>query len=293
MTAVAQVLEEVRWHVLNGRRDLVTTVAADINATTTTVTIPAALTGLAAGQVLECGLELMYVSAYAGATSVTVVRGYAGTSPAAHYAGDILTVNPTVPAWLIMSKINATLAMMSAPQNALARMAYLDLTTTTSKLGYDFPALDGFRDVWVVKQRVDNIGGWRKVPCRARLMRDADVADFPSGNAIVFDEPLLPFPTRIWYRCPFDTVNDWGDDIEGATGLPSTAVDVVTLGATILSVEGREISHANRLAQPDPRRPGEVTAGGATNSTARMGARFNQRLMEEGQRFLALWEEVR
>jgi len=294
MTAVADVIEEVRWHLLNGRREVVGSLAGDATNAVTTLTLSAAITGLTAGSVLECGLETMYVSAYTpGATSVTVIRGYQNTSPAAHYIGDILIVNPVVPSWLILRKINAVLNSLSAPQNALARMLSLDLSTGGGRLGYNLPVIDSFRDVWSVRYRVDNVGGWRPLGIGWRTLRDANLTDFPSGWGIVFDSVPPNLPTQVWYRADFGNVTDWADDIEASTGLPPTAIDLLAIGAAVLGVEGREISHADRLAQPDPRRAAEVQTGGATNSTARLAARYKDRLAEECQRFLAIWEATR
>lgn len=294
MTTVAQVIETARWHILNGRRELAGSLGADCTAVATALTLSAAINGLTAGSVLELGTELVYVAAYtAGGTAVTVSRGYLGTSPAAHYTGELARVNPVVPAFIIIEKINAVLNSLSAPQNALAQMLTLDLSTGAGRLGYDLDVVDGFRDVWAVQYRVDNVGGWRKVRVGWTELEDADTTDFPSGRALIFEAALPPLSTRVWYRAAFGNVSDYADDIEASTGLPSTAIDLLAIGAAIQSVEGREISRADTLAQPDTRRAEEVQVGAATNSTARLQRRYDQRLAEECQRFLVKWEKLR
>lgn len=296
MTLAATVIDKARWHLLNGRRELASSLAADLTAspTATTITFPAGgIVGLVAGNVLEVGAELMYVSAYTtGATTATVVRGYGGSTEA-HYIGEVIRVNPVVPTWILLSKMNSVLSSVSAAPNGLHRMLYVDFSASSGRTGYNLDVVDQFHDVWAVRQRTDAIGSWPIHPGGWGFMRDASLTDFPSGYGIVFDQPPAPYTTRVWYRAGFGELTGIDNDIEAQTGFPSTALDLLELGAAMLAVEGREITRAEANNQPDTRRAAEIPVGGATNSTARLERRYNARLMEEAQRFLTQWDWLR
>jgi hypothetical protein len=64
----------------------------------TSVVVTYALEGLRVGQVFEIDSELFYIwAADTGTKTLTVERGYNGTTAAAHTAGAIVTSQPTFP----------------------------------------------------------------------------------------------------------------------------------------------------------------------------------------------------
>ena len=73
--------------------------ALDTSSTSVSFALPSAVVpGVVAGATIEIGTELMYVFSVTGAGLATVRRGYKGSEAAAHSAGDLVTVNPKVPA---------------------------------------------------------------------------------------------------------------------------------------------------------------------------------------------------
>lgn len=280
-----EVVERAARHVMSARRDLIGVVGAAMDATQTTLTLTVAIAGLAAGAELEVGFETMYVVAYTvGATTVTVARGYNATRQMNHRVGDFVRVNPTIPRSFLLAKCNAVLHALSAPTAGLYRLEHTDIATSSGRFGYDLNPVDEFMSVVAVRWRSDNIGSWQTVRGYS-VMTDADLTDFPSGVAIKFDDPPGSYRSRVWYRAGFGELSaDPVENVEAATGLPATAVDILEIGAAILAVEGREIARTDTARQADTARAQDIPTGAANQATARLAARYAARVADEAQR---------
>ena len=112
--------------------------AMDTSATTISFTLPSSSpAGVVAGATLEVGTELMYVFDVATDGTVTVQRGYKGSTAAAHSSGDLVTINPKFPAYQVLDALNHELRDLSSPQNGLFQIKTVELTFDTAKDGYD------------------------------------------------------------------------------------------------------------------------------------------------------------
>lgn len=294
MSTTWQVIERARRRVLNGRRELAGTLGADLSDSATSITLSAAITGLAAGAILEIGLEAVYVTAYTtGATTATVIRGWEGTMPADHASGEIVRVNPPAPSWVLLGEINNTLASLSAPINSLYRVGWVDLNTGTGRQGYNLDVDAGFVDVIRVRWRENAIGDW--LPIRQRdgfgweIIREAPTTDFATGLAIRFRQaPTMP-KTRVWYKAAFTPLSALDEEVTSVSGLQATAVDLLELGATIGATNSWELRRAAMGQQGDTRRADEVQVGAATNALSLMRRQYDQRRSEESQRWQMTW----
>ena len=118
MTTAAVVIDRTLRQLLSGTveaRNLLTTTLTSVS-TSVVVTYP--LEGLRTGQVLEIDSELMYIWATDVPTkTLTVQRGFNGTTAAAHTAGAIITVNPRFPRAQVLESINDELADLSSPMH--------------------------------------------------------------------------------------------------------------------------------------------------------------------------------
>lgn len=294
MATTMELVERARTLVMGSRRDLTGQMsAANMSDSATTLTLAAAIVGLAVGNVVEVDLELMYVTALPTSTTPTVIRGYAGSQPSDHLASAIVRVNPVAPAHMILANINATLRSLSSPASGLARVGTVDIDTNQGNDGYNLNVDDGYISVRGVRWRTNNNGLWEKVPFQKwAVLPGADTDDFPSGVAIVFNDPPSAYTCRVYVDYAFGELSDAAEDPVSATGLPSTALDLLELGAAIRSVEGREIARTDLSAQGDSRRPEEVPAGSARLSTSLLDRRFQARLAEEAARFARTWTFV-
>ena len=119
--------------------DLVTT--APTPATTgTTVVVQGIASSIVKGVVIEVNAELMYVISITS-TTVSVMRGYAGSTPATHAVGDIVRVSPKFPAHRIISSINDDLSDLSAPGQGLFQMKTTSFTYNAGVDGYNLAGL--------------------------------------------------------------------------------------------------------------------------------------------------------
>ena len=112
--------------------------ATDVNDYGTSFNFTHDAPGIVAGSIIEIGTELMYVfSVNATNNDATVRRGFRGTTAAAHFQGDLVTVNPKFPAQQVLDAINDQLNDLSSPQNGLYQMKTVDFTFNAAQDGYD------------------------------------------------------------------------------------------------------------------------------------------------------------
>ena len=98
MTTVATVLNRASRQMLAGVVEERNKLSATINSSATSVVTTYALGGLRAGSVFELESELFYIwEANTASKTLTVERGYAGTTPASHTGGVLATLNPRFP----------------------------------------------------------------------------------------------------------------------------------------------------------------------------------------------------
>ena len=120
--------------------------------------------------------------------------------------------------------------------------------------------------------------------------RSASTADFASGVGIYFNAGLpSTYQTRVIYRTAFGTLADINEDVVSTTGLPATAVDILSMGAAIRVAEGREIARVIPQGVSDTRRSTEVPMGNALQSASALRRSRSERISEEAARLRRQW----
>ena len=119
--------------------DLVTT-APSPATTGTTLVVQGIASSIVKGVVIEVNSELMYVISVTS-TTVSVMRGYGGSTAGTHTAGDVVRVSPKFPAYRIIQSLNDDLADLSAPSQGLFQMKTTSFTYNASVYGYDLSGL--------------------------------------------------------------------------------------------------------------------------------------------------------
>lgn len=96
MTTVDQLIDRTLNRARGGQRDRLNKLATTVDADDTAVVCTYDLDGrVVAGTVVDIGYERMYVWAVnTGTKTLTVQRGFAGTTAAAHTAGDLVVCEP-------------------------------------------------------------------------------------------------------------------------------------------------------------------------------------------------------
>lgn len=313
-------IEKVYRRLLSGQRDMTAILGANIDDTTTTIKLNGVQNNMVTpGGYLSINLEVMYVLTWDG-TNATVIRGYSGSTAAAHVLNDTVFVNPKFTKFDIGVAINDDLRDLSSPSNGLFRVDSTSIPFNPVFQGYDLGDLpNNFIDVLSVNFRIapptHNFPAIRNWRVQRQMFSSAGSADsiFPSGQGIQLYEQGWPgLPMYLMYSAPFIPLVNLTDDVtmtpvsnlaaadapynyKGVVplvngvpvqlaNLPSTAIDIPALGAQIKLMESREIKRNFIEAQPDSRKATDVPAGATNASFRALQMERQARIDAEGDR---------
>lgn len=288
MTTFKDSIEEARHSLMSAQPDRINVLDADINSSATSLVLTYENKGVGEGSRICIGLEEMHVVAFSASgstTSLTVIRGMAGSIKVAHTAGDLVYINPQFSDWRISKYINQGLDNLSA--EGLFQVKNITLTSTATRWGYEVTGTSGLIDLYHV--RYDTVGPsdhWPFLrPDQYIFDQAANVTDFPSGMSITLREQLpTSRPLTISYRAKFDHLATLTDNVLAVSGLHSEAHDLPALYAALCLLAGREIKRSFLNAQPEPRRQEEVPPGHANQAMRPLLERYFDRLETETKR---------
>ena len=290
MTTAATVLNRAARQLLAGTVEERNKLAATVNASATSITLSYNLQGIRAGSVFECESELMYVwEAEPNTKTVTVERGYLGTTAASHASGAIATVNPRFPRSQMLDALNADLDDLSSTFNGLFRVVVQNVTYNGSDRQVNLTSATSVIELMDVRLRytADDFPIIRGV----RLQRDLPTADFASGFAIVFDEPVMAGTPRVTYKAPFTRASSESSDLTTDCFLPATCDDIVEMGVMLRMMNAREVKRNFIETQSDTRRSDEVPPGAVRDSTTNIQRLRRERITAEAGRLKAQYPQ--
>ena len=286
MTTAATILNRASRQLLSGTVEERNKLASTINDSATSVVLSYDLGGFRAGSVFELESELLYVwEANTATKTLTVERGYAGTTAASHTAGVLATLNPRFPRQQMLDALNAELDDYSSTANGLFKVTSTTLTYNGSDRQINLTSATNVLELIDVRLRYtsDDYPVIRGV----RLQRDLPTSDFASGIAIVFDESVMAGSLRVRYKSPFTRATSESSDLTTFCGLPATCDDLVELGVIIRMMAGREIKRNFSESQSDTRRPEEVPPDAVAKSFGNIVALRRNRIHAEASRLKA------
>jgi hypothetical protein len=293
VTTTADVLSQARNdYLLTGNTERLNRIDTPLDASTETFSLERELKNLKEGNKLSCELEDMYVlDVNEGSKTVTVIRGYYGTTAAAHPVNAVLTTNSRFTDAQILRTVNAELASLSSPAVGLFRMSHVDVTYNDAVMGYDMTGTSGItvQSIWQVRYK--NTGPEKDWPVLDNwaLQTQSDTTQFASGNAFFLrDSGYAGNPVRIWYKTTFAPLATLTDNVLTVSGLHLEAHDILPLGAAVRLTVGREIKRNFDESQGDTRRAGEVPPGANVGAFRVNLAWRAQRIKEEAQRLQTL-----
>lgn len=283
MSTGTTVINRTLRQLLSGTVEQKNKLSATINATTTSVVTTYDLDGLRPGAVFEVDNEMMYVwSSTSGSKTVTVERGFNGTTAAAHTAGALITVNPRFPRAQILEALNDELADLSSPMHGLYQVKSFDHDYNGSDEIVNLPQISDIIDLLGVHVRVkaDQYEWVRKV----RLIRDLPTDDFSSGYGLRFLNGVRQGRLRVVYKAPFTALGNETQNLFTYAGLPTSCEDIVNLGVQIRVMAPRELKRNFTESQGDTRRPEEVASGAVSNSVTNLIRMRRDRITAEAAR---------
>ena len=280
MSTVGTVIDRTLRQLMSGTIEERNKISTAVSATATSVSAVYDLNGIRPGGVIQIDNELMYVwEISAGSKSMTVERGWNGTTAAAHTVNSIITVDPKFPRSQILEAINAELDDLASPMNGLFQIKTMELNYNGTDIMVNLPITDKIIDLISVSVRYLSTD-YPKIR-RCRLIRDLPNDDFNSGYAIRFDEPVDSGRMIVVYKTPFINVTTESQNLQNIAGIPSTCEDILIMGAQIRLISPREIKRNFTESQGDTRRAEEVPAGSVGNSITNLLRMRRDRITSE------------
>ena len=282
MTTAGQLIDRVNSELLAGTVEERNKLAASTDSSQTDIEMTYSLGSLRENTVFQIGTELMYVwEVNTTSKTATVDRGYGGTTAAAHTIGDIVTVSPRFPRHQILNGLNADLADLSSPMNGLFQMKTVDVSYNGSDRMVNLTGVTEIIDLYDVRYRYLNDD--YPIVRNVRLLRDMPVSDFASGFVLAFDAPVRAGSVRVLYKAAYDLFTAESDTVAAAGG-SSTLDDLLSLGAQIRVMAGREVKRNFSESQGDTRRAEEVPAGAVGGSILNLQRLRRDRIQAEAAR---------
>ena len=265
MSTAGALLDRVNRQLLSGTVEERNKLAATVDSDDTSFVMSYDLAGLRAGVVFEVDSELVYIwEATSGSKTVTVERGYMGTTPASHTSGAIVTLNPRFPKAQMLEALNQDIDDLSSPLNGLFRVVSTSIDYNGSDRQTDLTGATSVIDLIDVRLRY--LDSDYPVIRATRLQRDLPTADFPSGFAIVFDESVMAGSLRVRYKAPFSRVSALTDSLQSVANVSTTMEDILELGVMSRVLSVREVKRNFIESQGDTRRSDEVGSGAMRDS---------------------------
>jgi hypothetical protein len=260
--------------------------ASSLDSSTTSVVLSYDLGGFRAGSVFEIESELFYIwEANTASKTLTVERGYGGSTPAAHSANLLVTLNPRFPRAQMFDAVNAELDDLSSTMNGLFRVVTADLTYNGSDRQIDITSSGTI--IELLDARLRYLADDYPVLNAVRLQTGLPTSDFASGNTLVFDEPVMAGTVRVRYKAPFVRASSESSDLTTNCFLPTTCDDIVETGVILRMMSGREIKRSFIESQGDTRRADEVPPGASRDSVVNLARLRRERIIAEAARLKA------
>lgn len=280
MSTAGSLIERVQRQLLSGVVEERNKLAIGVDSSTTQFVFDYELSGLRAGTVFEIGSELLYVwEAVGGTKTLTVERGYAGSTAASHLAGDVATVNPRFTKSQMLDALNQDIDDLSSPVNGLFRPVVTSFNYNGSDRQVNLTGATNVIDLIDVRVRYlsDDYPHIRGV----RLQRDLPTSDFASGYAIVFDEDCVAGQLRVRYKAPFARASSTSSNLQTDCFIPESMEDILEMGVMIRMMSTREIRRNFTEAQGDTRRADEVPSGAIRDSLTNILRLRRDRVLSE------------
>jgi hypothetical protein len=282
VTTAGTLVDRTVQNLLAGTVEERNKLASSVNASDTTIVVSYSLGSLRDQTVFQIGSELMYVWESDGPNkTLTVERGFGGTTAVSHGSGAIITVSPKFPRWQVLQALNDELADLSSPMNGLFQMKTLDISYNGSDRQIDLPGVTSLIDLYDVRWRYTSDD--YPVVRNYRLMRDMPTSDFPSGYVLTLDEPVMSSVIRVIYKDAYDAFTSEATALSSA-GASSTLADLLVLGAQIRLLASREVKRNFIESQGDTRRSDEVPAGAMNASVTNLLRLRRDRIIAEASR---------
>ena len=283
MSTASALLDRVSRQLLSGVVEERNKLSVSIDSDDTTVVCSYPVNSLQPGTIFEISSELFYVWATNTPTNtLTVERGYSGTTAASHSSGAVLTLNPRFPKAQMFDALNQDIDDLSSPANGLFRVVTADLSYNGSDRQINITGATSIIDL--VDVRLRYLSDDHPVIRRVRLSRDMPTADFASGFALTFDEGTMAGTLRVRYKAPYTRLSSVSDNIQSVSYVPVSMEDILEYGVMSRMLSVREVKRNFIESQGDTRRSDEVPPGAMRDSFSNILRLRRDRIVAEAAR---------
>lgn len=288
MSTAAALLERVNRQLLSGTVEEQNKLNLAVDSDDTSFVMSYDLAGMRSGTVIEIDSELVYIwEASSGNKTISVERGYAGTTATSHSAGAIVKLNPRFPKAQMLDALNQDIDDLASPLNGLFKVVTVTLSYNGSDRQIDLTGATNVIDLIDVRLRYLNDDF--PYVSKTKLQRDLPTSDFPSGFAVVFNEPLMSGDLRVRYKAPFSRVSSISDNIQSVAGIPASMEDILEMGVMSRMLSTREVKRNFIESQGDTRRSEEVQAGAMRDSFGNILRLRRDRIIAEAAKLSRLY----
>ena len=282
----ADLIDQTRGHLRGLLPTAVNELAASPDGSTTTLTlaVDAAETGIGAGSVIEVGSELIRVGSASTVTLSSCIRGWAGSTAAAHTSGDTVISDSSVTVLEIIDALNATMVDMTA--RGLHLMFTETFTPDGTKTMFEVTTADAER-VWAVQGRNSSETTKPLISPRWQAFYNVVSGIASSGIVVQFEKVyatgvnLYAIVGRALPSVGTLTTNPVSD------GLDSQYHDIAALGAAMLILEGEEAARNTAVGLASSRRGGEIPPGSLSSAAEVLRRHYDRRCGREAARLQA------
>lgn len=294
MPTVADTIAKTRSRLLSGVSEQRNRLIAPYTAGSGTLSFEFPMTAISAGTRLSVGQTVFHVySVNVGAMTAAVQAGEDGSPDVNAATGDVVRINPRFPDWRIYQEINNDLNDLTG--RGLFQMKTHELTYTSQFDAFDLPLTDLLAEYAVRFEDPSTRRDWFYLNRpNWRVERNSNTTDFPSGLALHLLSarggyfPVTGYTVQLLYKAPFTPFTAVTDDLADS-GLPSTAFDLLELGAFVNLVAPRELKRNMGESQPNPRRQEEIPSGGVLRAYQGVAAQRERRIATELARLVQQW----
>lgn len=286
MSNLRQIIDRITANLMGFSRDqdeqTYITTSIDADDLTFTVNEPK----LAGQGIVEIDEELLWIQSTDNTSGLVTVapfgRGYLSTTAASHTANTAVLNNPKFPKSQIHAAIDDATDSVYPDLYVLANYEF---SYVAARNTYEVPAAVD----QVHKITWESIGPsrtWRPIN-RWKFDPSANTTSFPSGKSIdLFQAPIPGRTVRVTYMKPPSKFTDYTTDFATATGLNSTAEDVIVYGACYRLVGFLESPRLQISSVESQLRSQLVPPGSTTNAARHFYQLYQLALQSERERLL-------
>lgn len=295
MTTVAEVLDDTLAQLLGSTEAIVNRLNGAVTSSAQAMTFEFEIKGIREGSVIAIEEEdILVLGVNTTSQEVTAcVRGYRGTTAAAHSDDVLVYVSPRFSRGQVLRELRKEIA--SWPRY-IYRVATTTLTiSSTDTRGYDLLGV-GSDFYFILNVRAEPLSTrfdmpttWSKIGFSWAANQLTSV--FPSGFALFLSSPLEVVTSRrllVEYARGFDlSPFTAATSLEADVGLAASMVDIPPLGAMWRLMLGRETQRTEFQPQGQSRRAEEVPVGSVSEQARQLKASRDQRLREEAMNLVS------